>query len=269
MLLNDYLFDRQAVIIFGPAGLEGKRLEGLRVKFEIEKTIEKFVNKASISVYNLTRDSQSLCEKKDLTLLLSVGYGALLEDIFKGDVARPITVMEGSDYITTFEVGDGEKAYKESKVNFTFKEGTALKDMFLDVAKTFGKQIKDMADLPADKLLNGFTATGLSRNVLDDITAKSGLEWSIQDGDIQITKRGKTTSEEAVLLSSSTGLIGRPMKKDDSYEFTSLLQPKIKPGRKVQIDTPNLKGIFRCEKVIHKGDNFDKDWFTVMEAKPV
>lgn len=265
--MSDLLFDRRAIITFGPKGQEGKKIEGLRVKFEIEKTIQKFVNKATITVYNLSRDSRALCERKNLILILSVGYGEMIEDIFTGDISRPVSRMEGSDWVTTFEVGDGEKAYKEAKVDVTFKEGTSLKDLFLDVAKSFGHQIKDSADLPPDKLLNGFVASGNSRTVMDDLTRKSGLEWSIQDGGLQITKRGKSTSEEAVLLNSGTGLIGSPIKKDDSYEFTSLLQPKIKPGRKIVVESLDINGTFIGEKVVHKGDTHDKDWFSVIEAK--
>lgn len=265
--MTDLLFDRRAIITFGPKGQEGKRIEGLRVKFEIEKTLQKFVNKATITVYNLTRDSRALCERKDLILILSAGYGQMIEDIFTGDIARPVSRLEGSDFVTTFEVGDGEKAYKEAKVDVTFKEGTSLKDMFLDVAKSFGQQIKDLSALPVDKLLNGFVASGNSRTVMDDLTRKSGLEWSIQDGALQVIKRGKSNSEEAVLLNSGTGLIGSPIKKDDSYEFTSLLQPKIKPGRKIVVESPSISGTFRVEKVILKGDTHDKDWFSVIEAK--
>lgn len=265
--MSNLLFDRKAIITFGPKGQEGKRIDGLRVRFEIEKTIEKFVNKATITVYNLTRDSRALCERKDLVLILSAGYGSMLEDIFSGDIARPISKLEGSDFITSFEVGDGEKAYKEAKVDVTFKEGTSLKDMFVDVAKTFGQQIKDLSALPADKLLNGFVASGNSRNVMDDLTRKHNLEWSIQDGALQVTGRGKSTSEEAVYLSPSTGLVGSPIKKDEGYEFTSLLQPKIKPGRKLVVESPTINGIFRVERVVHKGDTHDKDWFSILEAK--
>lgn len=264
---NDYLFGRRAIVTFGPRGELGKSIEGLRVKFEIERTKEKFVNKATISIYNMSKDSQALCERKNLVLLLSAGYDGAVEDVFSGDVARPITKQEGADTITTFEVGDGEKAYKEAKIDTSFKEGTSLKDMFLDVAKSFGQQIKDLSQLPADKIINGFTASGPSRNVMDDLARKSGLDWSIQDGAIQLTKKGKSTNEEAVLLSSGSGLIGKPMKKDDSYEFISLMKPKIKPCRKVVVDSPSVKGTFVCEKVVIKGDTHDKDWFSVIEAK--
>lgn len=264
--MSNYLFNRQAVVTFGPSGAEGKRISGLRVKFEIERTITKFVNKATISIYNMSKDSRSLCERKNLVLLLSAGYEGMVEDVFSGDVARPISTPEGSDIVTTFEVGDGEKAYKEAKIDMSFKEGTSLKDMFMDVAKSFGQQIKDLSQLPTDKILNGFSASGPSRNVMDDLAARGGIDWSIQDGAIQFTKKGKSTSEEAVFLSSTTGLIS-VRKKDESYEVISLMQPKIKPGRRIVVDSLYVKGTFRCEKVIIRGDTHDKDWFSVIECK--
>lgn len=263
------LFDRKAVVTFGVRGQVGKRFEGLRVKFEIEKTDEAYPNKASISVYNLNPSSRAEVEKKGLALVLSVGYGLELEDIFNGDIARPITSLEGSDYITTFEVGDGEAAYQSSRVDVTFKEGTAMKDIFQGLATSLGQTIKDFSQVGPEKILNGLTLSGLSRTHLDELTEKNGLEWSIQDNALQIIKKGGSTNEEAVFLSSETGLVGIPKKKAEGIEFTSLLMPKIRPGRKVFIQSKFISGLFRCGKVTHSGDNYDSKWLTTVEAVPV
>lgn len=263
------LFDRRAIITFGVRGQPGKRLEGLRVKFDIEKTDESYPNKASISVYNLNPSSRAEVEKKGLALVLSAGYGIELEDIFNGDIARPITVLEGADYVTTFEVGDGEKSFQSSRVDVTYKEGTSMKDVFIGIATSLGQTIKDLSHVGPEKILNGLSLSGLSRTHLDELTAKNGLEWSIQDNALQIIKKGGSTNEQAVFLSPNTGLVGIPKKKAEGIEFTSLLMPKLRPGRKVMIESKFISGVFRCEKVTHKGDTHDKDWITLVEAVPV
>ncbi len=263
------LFGRQAVITFGPRGEQGKRISGLRVKFSIEKTLEPVPNKASIAVYNLNSDSRSLTERKNLALVLSVGYGDLIEDIFNGDIARPVSQLDGADIVTTFEVGDGEVAYQQSKVNVTYTSGTTLKDAILGVAKTFGKTIKDLSALGPEKILNGMVLSGPSRKHMNDLTDKAGVEWSIQDDAIQIIKKNGSTRDEAVLLTSTSGLIGIPKKKAEGIELTSLLQTKIKPGRIIEVRSKFISGMFRCTKVTHKGDTHDNEWLSVVEALPV
>lgn len=260
------LFNRNAIVTFGVRGKPGKRLDGLRIKFEIEKTDESYPNKAKISVYNLNPSSRAEVEKKGLALVLSVGYGLELEDIFNGDIARPITELEGPDYVTTFEVGDGEKSFQSSRVDVAYKEGTSFKDIFQGLATSLGQTIKDFSQVGPEKILNGLTLSGLSRTHLDELTAKNGLEWSIQDNALQIIKKGGSTNEQAVFLSSDTGLIGIPKKKAEGIEFNSLLMPKLRPGRKVQIQSKFISGVFRCEKVTHKGDTHENDWFTTVEA---
>ncbi len=266
---QELLFDRRAVIIFGPRGEQGKLIEGLRVKFEIEKTLEPVPNKAVITVYNLNADSRALTERPRLFLALSVGYGNIIEDIFNGDISQPKSQLTGPDIITTFEVGDGEVAYQQSRVDITYTAGTSIKDAILGVARSFGQTIKDLSAVGPEKILNGLVLSGPSRQHLNQLTEKSGLEWSIQDGSIQVLKKGGVTNEEAVVLTPQTGLIGIPQKKDQGIELTSLLQTKLKPGRIVQVQSKFISGTFKCSRVTHKGDTHDKDWISVVEALPV
>jgi len=266
--MSQALYDRKAVIIFGEKGKAGKRLDGLRVSFEIEKTPEAYVNRAKVAVYNLSRESRADVEKKDIYLVLSAGYGTQLGDLFKGDITRGWTEQSGADFITNFEVGDGQKAYQESNINVTFSEGTSLKDVFTSMAATFGKTIKDLSAIDPGSILNGLTLSGLSRAHMDELTKKAGLEWSIQDDAIQIVKAGGATREEAVFLSQNTGLLRIPKKKEKGIEFDCLLQPKIAPGKRVIIESRTISGIFVAQRVVHKGDNFDKDFMTSVEAIP-
>jgi hypothetical protein len=45
---------------------------------------------------------------------------------------------------------------------------------------------------------------------------------------------------EAVVLTSGTGLLGRPEQTEDSIEIVSLLNPLLKIGSRVQIDNASI-----------------------------
>lgn len=274
-MASDELFDRKASFVFGLEGKLGRSYSDLRIKFKIIKTSDSKPNKSNVMVYNLTKDSRTLAEKKGIVFLLSAGYNTTQELIFSGDVARTITELDGSDYITTFEAGDGEKAFQIARVEKSFQEGVDIKDVFKEVITSLGKTIKDISAVPSSKIVNGVSLTGLSRTHMDELTNRYGLEWSIQDGGIQVLKKKGSSKETAILLSPDTGLVGIPKKKVDGtplekeeglIELVSFLQPQIRPGRIINLQSQFIKGEFICRKVTHVGDTHGQDWYSQIEA---
>jgi hypothetical protein len=89
---------------------------------------------------------------------------------------------------------------------------------------------------------------------------------------------------EAVVLTSGTGLLGRPEQTEDGIEIVSLLNPLLKIGSRVQIDnasinqasvnTQSLGGFPTFQSPVpffanisnaeHEGDTRGKPWWTRM-----
>lgn len=266
-MANDTLFNRKASFQFGLPGQLGRFYSGLRLRFKIIKTSDSKPNKSNVQVYNLTKETRTLAEKKGQVFILSAGYENTEEVLFSGDIARIITELDGPDYITTFEAGDGEKAFQTARIEKSFQENVDIKDVFSEVINSLGKSIKDVSAVKSSKIVNGISLSGLSRTHMDELTKRYGLEWSIQDGAVQITEALKSTKESAVLLSVNSGLIGVPKKKEDgSIDVVSLLQPQIRPGRIISIESKFLTGEFVCRKVTHSGDTHGQDWYSQIEA---
>lgn len=265
--MSNELFNRKASFTFGLPGKLGKSFDGFRIKFKIIKTSDSSPNKSNIQIYNMTKETRALTEKKGLVFILKAGYETSEEKIFSGDVARAITELDGPDYVTTFEAGDGEKAFQTARLEKSFQEGSDIKDIFAEVIGSLGQTIKDVTSIKSQKINNGVTLSGLSRNHMNELAEKHGLEWSIQDGGVQVLEKNKSTKETAILLNSNTGLIGVPKKKEDgSIDVVSLLQPKIKPGRLIKIESNFLTGEYVCRKVTHVGDTHGQEWYSQIEA---
>jgi hypothetical protein len=276
---SDVLLNRNIQIVFGIPGQTAFQYDGLRVTFKIEKNSFSSPNKGKIMVYNLSAKSRGLAEKKGLVFILRAGYGSdpnnpgapppILPEIFKGDIFRCHSELNGSDIITTFEVGGGLSAYQQTKMDVSFSPGTAIKTAFTQVANSFGKAVGDLSFLGNGTFLNGLTLSGLSRDHMDYLADKQGLEWSIQDDTIQVLPKGKPTKDLSILLTPTTGLLDIPRKKDLGIEFRCMMQPKIRPGRTVRIESKTMTGNFRCNRVILNGDNFGKDFCCDVEAMPI
>ena len=273
------LFDRFAVLNFGLEGAKGQSyasriysqdpadtgVPGFRISFKVEKDVSSTVNKAEIRIYNLTSNTRGLAENPKNIIELFAGYGKEPKLLFRGNASRVISSIGGPDSVTTFEIGDGLKSFQNSRVDVSFKQGTPAKDIFQTLTNAMGLAKGEQKDIPQKSFPSGLSLSGPVRDHMNYLTDKLDLEWSIQNGAIQILPKGKSTSQAAFLLSSETGLIGSPNKKDKGLEVVSLLQPEINPGRIVEIQSKFVKGQFRVEKVSHEGDTADTAWFTRIE----
>lgn len=273
--MSDLLFGREVEVIFGKRGENGTSFTELRTAFRVEKTLESKPNKGEVKVYNLSKDSRSKAEQTGNVLILRAGYFGKLDTIYTGDVAKAKTDLDGSDYCTTFELGDGEQIFKVGRSETSFQAGTDVKKAVESILSQAGAKIGDITGLKPEKLQSSLVLSGNIRKHLDDLAVRQGFEWSIQDDKFQILPKGGATKEEAVLLSPETGLIGIPKNRfgkdstERGIEFDSLLMGKIKAGRTVIIDSKFFQGKYRVEKVVHVGDTYGQEWFSRCEAVPL
>ena len=311
MATEGILFGRYAKISIGLRNQKGvafesiakdndqKLVDGIRIKFKIEKNSEPTPNKARIDIYNLNKQTIRLLQTRGCTITLEVGYNNFLngmnptpEVIFKGDVVKSQTKKEGTDYITTIENGDGIAAFQNSQFNGSFAPGAKTQDIVQSVIGTFTGIGKGEVSGVDGQYLNGATFSGASSDIMDQIAGKSGTEWSVQNGLVQMLPINSFTKLPAILLQSiytgddqarfdekgnplNTGLIGSPSlsgfstsieKKFHGVEFKSLLNPGLAPGRRVLISAKNIQGAFVVKKVTHEGDTSSGSWLSECEG---
>ena len=276
------LWNRKAIVTMGIKGEQGVKIEGLRIAFEIEKTNAKAANNAKIMIYNLNESNKSILKsKEDLSLTLEVGYGANGVDLlFTGDIVRSTTQRRGADFVSTIEVDDGDEALTRAKIEKSYAAGASEKTIVEDALQSMKDAgqvvIGSISSLRDEVAQNGFSASGLASNIIEQITSKQGLEFSIQDNETQILGTDEDTGEEAIVLTPSTGLIGSPRigligkdaSKTDGIEFKALIQTtRFKPGRKVKIKSREVDGFFKILKSKFAGDTHAPAWFVTCEGQ--
>lgn len=272
-MAQDLLYNRSARIRVGNLGGDGKDFTGLRVQFSVEKTSESNANSSKITIYNLNPDSRSFLEQQNLTVILEVGYeppgqDPFLEILAVGDIKRGKVKNErqGTDWVSTLELGDGEVALQEKFFNKSFEPGASLEKVMKDVAGSFDKPVNTIIGLK-DKVFNsGLNLSGGSKEILDTLTRDAGLEWSIQDDEVQILPPEGSTTDEILLLTPQTGLLSSPIKREKGVEFMALINPSLRPGRRFRLESRDIKGVFRARKVFFNGDTLEGDWTMKVEA---
>jgi hypothetical protein len=265
------LFNRYIAVTVGT-----KKITGLDMAFKVVKSVKPEPNTVELTIYNLSADTRTALQTPNVPVQIEAGYMDEAAILFKGELRKPVSVRRGADWVTTFTGGDGEIAYRASRLDKSFAPGTSLVDMFKEGAKKLGVSLGDslqkigaargregVVDFP-----NGETFSGQLVRELERLAKTAGVEWSIQDGVLQVTPLGEPTDEQSILLSPATGLIGSPeLGEKGTIKITSLLQPGIRPARRLQLDAVNLQGSFRVERVEHTGDISAQPWYSVATCR--
>lgn len=281
--LLQLLYDRTYRLLVGKKGQsQGVEItDSLRIQFDIEKTAKKNPNKSTIKVYNLRKETRAEFEKPDTRVVLYAGYkdeaGAIL--IFQGSVSYAWSRKDGPDLITEFELGDGATEIRDTTISVGYGKGIKSTQVLNDVSKQMGLPLTLPNNAPTRVWNNGLSFHGPARTLLDKVTKGTNLEWSIQNGNLQVIENGMVTTRQGILISQSSGMIGSPERerlakahthaKDkgktvgqpiiepdyDGWKVKSLLMPTLNPGDRIQLEALFVTGIYRIEEIKHQGDS--------------
>ena len=270
------LYLRRVVLEIVPKAGPRVRIDGLRIKFRIEKNSQGTPNKSEITIYNLSQKTLGLLQTVNTKIILYAGYQSTfpinglsqtqanpvvgppalqtdtsLEVIFKGDITKtahkkskkipndPFLTKEskeGVDILTEIEAQDGIVAFRNSRFVRSYPPGASNKQIFQDIAESSGVPIGALDGIPDFIYAKGVTFQGLVRDHLFRLTDSNNLDWSFQDETLLILEKGKVTKDPVIVLNSNTGLIGIPIKTSRGCEFRALLQAGFKIGRQVDIN---------------------------------
>ena len=270
-------FDRRAVLTVDTIRID---TDSLRFAFEVEKTGKPEPNKASVTIWNLSEPHwKQLQEMKAPAVQIEAGYRDSTGVIFLGKLRTSGTVREGANLVTTLESGDGTEL-RTARVNLSIAKGTQTDQVLRSLASYLGVG-KGNLDDAARTIRSAFSGTGnvfsagtvLSGSAAREMTAicrSLGLEWSVQDGKLQIVERKKALLTTAIRLHKATGMIHEPT-ADNKGVITvqSLLQPDAFPGRACVIEGDRLQAQIRIDEVRHSGDSRDPsaEWLTEIKGK--
>lgn len=273
------LFGRRYTLQVGTVKVVGAAGKGLRVSFKVHESLEKDPNTAEIKVYNLSKEHRQALQGKGVPVILSAGYEGSEAVIYSGDSRYINHSSEGPSWVTKIQSGDSESIYAYSRISKSYAAGvsaaTVLREAVAATTLNPGNLETALAQVPRGGLVTysrGYVAHGRAMDVVDTMARSLGFTVSTQRGVLQFL-RGGVVPGVAVLLSSSTGLVGSPAyanpekKKGPTRLLAkSLLQPSIVCGGQVSIQSAEIKGAFKVHKLDHTGDSTGQEWYTSIEV---
>ena len=273
------LFRRRAALTAGIGGGRALRIVNLDFSFQVVKNLRREPNTAEVKVYNLQASSrQALEANEEQRIRLEVGYETDVHVIFEGDLRKASSTRDGPDIITTIEGGDGERSFRRARTNRSFGEGTSVRSVIEDVARGMGIGVGNLEAQTAgagfeglgNVYVEGTVVSGSSRETLTGLTRSIGLEWSVQDGNLQLLPFQTALRQTAVLLTKDTGLVESPsLDSENVLTARSLIVPGIFPGRKIDVRSQFVRGIYRVTKATYIGSTFGNEWYVEVEGRAV
>ena len=280
-------WNRQYRISAGPAGGTGFEIgeekdgRALHVSFNVEKTPDEAANECKLQVWNLSDEHMAMLKEKNCVVEIRAGYGGSMYPVYKGTVSEVTEELDGGDYMIECELVEllGEFSHN-STISLTGEVVCQqVADFFLQEMGIPSVVYTENATklLTETKYDNGFSYVGKSKEGFTSVLNKCGLQWSSQNGVVQVYQQGETITLQAYQLDATSGLIEIPkkikIKKDKEeiagYEINYLMNGAIGVNDLVSVTSKHVSGTFRVYKLNIVGDNYDGDWICTAQVLEV
>jgi len=240
------LFGRKWDVTVANAG-QALDLSPLRIYCTIEQSDVETPNHATIRIYNLSDDTSSrlLAQEFD-RVVVSAGYvNGPYGVIFDGTIkqSRRGRIDQIDKYLDIL-AADGDLAYNYGVVNTTLAAGSTLQQQIDAIAQGMGVQtgyLPEFQNLGNPNLIRGKVMYGLGKDLMRNLAISHNFRWSIQQGRMVVIPNDSYIPGEAIVLSSSTGMLGFPEQTQSGISVRALLNPKLVIGQSVKIDNADIQ----------------------------
>jgi hypothetical protein len=272
-------------------------VSALSCKFHVEKSTKAVPNKIKLEIINLSHDHAAelakraeVNKKTGIMVQVAAGYTDNVPVIFTGDAHKIVTTFQGAERVSLITAHDGGRSYRESMVEISVGPGASVSSVIKQCAQAMGigsgnsnelagNAVSEVlgSSIPTGMVLSGKAAVELTR-----VTRAVGLQWSIQNGVLQLQKEGKPLQTESLRIGVDSGMIGSPTTDMDSsvtaakakkekpthVVVKTLMIPGLAPGRVVVLDAANFDGNYQIAQCDYVGDSAGNDWYCNLKLSP-
>jgi hypothetical protein len=231
----------------------------MRFTFKTKLADEQSPNTLYVRVYNLSDSTVKTIQKEFTTITLQAGYETgNFGVIFQGTIKQIATGRERNvDSYLDIWAADSDEFYNFAVISLSLKSGQTPQQVInaiqsapsvngvdtLPFASDASGLIAGAGAGTAQALSRGKVLFGMTRDYARDWANKYGYRWSMQNGQFVVVPITGYRPGEAVVLSSTTGLIGVPEATNDGVKARALLNPLIRIGGLVQIQQSDINQI--------------------------
>lgn len=229
----------------------------LSMKPELNRLDLRVANLSPANRADLVRDEGS--DDPRIPVRLQVGYNGQLGTVFQGSLDSAYTERQGGDHFTNIVALDGGTDWRSAFVATT----VTTKDLVLEALLDRMENTKRGAiGRFRNKLTRAKVVMGFPADVVAAVL-ESGQSFFILEEKIYILGQNEVPTSYIPVVSARTGLLRPPEGKKNEVTFSTLLNPAIRLGHLVQLDSsvvPWLSGVYRVDSITCSGDYEGQEW---------
>ncbi|ETR73977.1 MAG: hypothetical protein OMM_00555 [Candidatus Magnetoglobus multicellularis str. Araruama] len=264
--------------------------EGLKVVFNVEKSLIGTPNKADITIYNMAASSRKKIQSQGKKIKLFAGRkGEKPALLFVGKITNLIHQKISTEWVSKFYCYDSID-YLEKQVNLEIEKGATVEDQFnlvlnelQGVYKGFTSGLKKCMSGQVS-ILRHATYSGSIREFLERLSEQCGFEFFMENETIETIEYNTPIDDIVpITINQSQGMIGSPEITEQGIMVNVLLKPELKLGRKIKVESTSKKvnmgamhfarppaldytGSYIIRKVNHQGDTHSDLWMSRIEG---
>ncbi len=276
-------------------------IKDLRISFSILKSLAWSTNSCSVRIWNLSSAHRNAIKDYGDQVILSAGYerGRRQSILYVGDTTAVSHIFDQPDIVSILECGDGDRYINQSVFTVSYGSDVSARRIIEDIAEKMTIPFVEFAN--SDNLIfrQGYSDSGMAKDMLTNVCNKLGLQWSVQNSNLQIIPQTGTINQQSFLINEDTGMQGvpqrftfrrldmyRPITRNPTqvptapqvptsqpagYKVNIALVPQLLPGSPVILESThlNFKGNFRIDNVRHDGDTWGPIWSSQLELTEV
>ena len=266
-------------------GEENPSEDGLRITFQVTHFAGGAFSVAEITIYNVSRYSsrQMLGDGsagKYEFITLEAGYDGLFGSIFAGQITNVQLHLEdgGATRGIRFFCKSSAKERDQNLINLTLSPETDPVQIIEECAAVFGAEIQFYGDFSELKRRSrGTVLQGSPTACMNELAETFAFDWMVENGAIKIIKRDFALDNQVYVISAGTGMIGSPVVSDTEVGIRYTLNPKIKLGDTIKLesmaprfefsgaffyDVPRTigEGYYKVNSLVFAGDSHGDQW---------
>jgi hypothetical protein len=245
MMTQQYL--RQLSLIVANNAGQGIDFGNFWCTFNVKRGDFQTPNSLDARIYNLSKDTANQISRLEFTTIsLSAGYPGNVGLLFQGNIVqfRQGRVDQLDSYVD-ITAADSDEAYNFAPISATVPAGTkpgAIADLiraaFANASSSQAITKGYQPNFTSDGLVRGRVLFGMARNEARVFANQNDCKWSLQDGAVTyIPWVSYIPGGEVPVISVATGLIGTPEQIQGGINIRTLLNPAIKIGQLIRLDS--------------------------------
>lgn len=259
--------------------------DGLRITFQATHFAGNALSVAEITIYNVSAyaERQMLghgLNKKYEFISLEAGYDGLFGAVFVGQIVNVQRHLEdgGATKGIRFFCKSSGKERDQNVINLTLSPETDPVQIIEACAEPFGAEIQFYGDFSELKRRSrGTILQGSPTDCMNELAEAFQFDWMVENGAIKIIKRDFALSNQVYVISAGTGMIGSPVVTDTEVGIRYTLNPKIKLGDTIKLesmaprfefsgaffyDIPRTigEGFYKVNSLVFAGDSHGDQW---------